>query len=219
MSLRAIITPTLVWAQGQHTDLLIPCGVCFSPQFKALRYLAGIGSCSLSWHLSARLCSQSDPVAGATEQAALAPSCFPDCWKHSSWEESHISKQADEKELSSNNREALWCPEYKKDRGFLCEQVSPLWWWLSGYLQINQTVQSLLREVVETSCFCLLSLTDLVKDVLVQNVGLINIFSNRKNKCRRKMFQLFICCLFIQFWSQNPKALMHEVNIKSYVRD
>lgn len=29
----AIIIPALVWAQEQHTDL--PCGVCFSPQFKS----------------------------------------------------------------------------------------------------------------------------------------------------------------------------------------
>lgn len=30
---RAIIIPALVWAQELHTDLL-PCGFCFSPQFK-----------------------------------------------------------------------------------------------------------------------------------------------------------------------------------------
>lgn len=101
----------------------------------------------------------------------------------------------------------------KKDRGFLCEQSNPLWGWLSGYLQINRAVQSLLHEAVETSCFCLLSFTDFAKNVLLQNERLLNIFPNRKEICQRKIFKLFICwfCFFFfPFRSQSHKASMHQ---------
>lgn len=77
---RAIIIPALVWAQELHTDLL-PCGVCFSPQFKRFGMPCWCQQLLCLLHLSV-FCSQGIPVAGPTEQAAGPSRCSPgSCWK------------------------------------------------------------------------------------------------------------------------------------------
>jgi len=162
--LRATIIPAPLWAQGQHTDLLIPCGVCFSPPFQGFEV-----PCWQWWLLSLlALCSPGIPLAGPTEQAAGTASCLP----HSAG-----STACGRRVTSLNKPMKRNCPvtlhpqmsrmEKKKKTEDFFMKSAPLWGWLSGYLQINHAVQSLLQEVVETSCFCLLSLTDFIKNILL----------------------------------------------------
>lgn len=93
------LSSSLLWRVLRDSTQIFssPVRCALHHNLESLRCLTVIGGCSPFWHLSALLCSQGIPLAGPTKQAAVASSCFPDCWKHCSWEESHISQQADEK--------------------------------------------------------------------------------------------------------------------------
>lgn len=88
---------------------------------------------------------------------------------------------------------------------------------VTQWLHSNKSCSAVIfTEGDKKSCFCLLSLTDFVKNTLFQNAGLLNIFPNKKREMSKKNISTIFVDFFFSLRSQNHKAFMHEVKIKCY---
>lgn len=78
---------------------------------------------------------------------------------------------------------------------------------VTQWLHSNKSCSAVIfTEGDKKSCFCLLSLTDFVKNTLFQNAGLLNIFPNKKREMSKKNISTF----FLIFFSHlDPKTTKH----------
>lgn len=203
------------------TQIFSPVGFASHHNLKDLGCFAGTSSCSAFWHLSV-LCSQGIPVAGPTQQAAGPSKRSPgSCWKGLAQGRRYLPTiygLSTDKLVKKVTLEKPSHVEKNKDRKHICEQSSffvRVTQWLSSNESCSEVIST---EEDKPSCFCLLSLTDFVKNTLFQNAGCLTYLQINKEKCQKRIFQLFWCWFYffsLRFW--NYKTFIHEVKIKCHM--